>query len=480
MGEQFISREEPEDQEVSEQQVFGDYIIEKEIAKGGQGTVYQARKKEGNQESVALKISHKKIEKTKEQFARETAALMRLRDSHPNIVNIREMGIVSSTPFIALELVNGKNLEDILQNYKRIQFGSTQQFMPAKKIIDIMLQTTDALEHAHKQSILHGDLKPANILITEKDEVKITDFGLSQTETELRNSFSMSADAAGSLGYMSPQLQRGEKATPQDDIYALGVIFYYMLTNQLPRDNNFRLAPSKINQGLPKSIDSLYEQMIAANPQERCESAAAVKKALADIKRKLEISPVKEELVHTIDEAVCNLNEIGVGQDGIHQRIMQLFKELEYLPAGKFTTRLGTLIYFDENSIQIYKNARGYSLKINISQYSELEWEKRRRRNTFLNSILGPRLVSMPRGIKRYSYNGYRHGEINFELEDADEKQFFEKLTRLYFKCKPEITEYFQELLTVCNEIRNYLNGLAREVTQLASDGKSQQKQQSL
>jgi|GEM_PF-4451314 len=332
MGEVFLSRD-SEDDEADESETFGDYIIEEKLGSGGQGVVFKARK---DNESVALKIAAP----LSNGVDKEVAALKALKIQHPNIVSIKEAGVCQGNPFIALELVDGKNLEQILGGFKQIQFGSEEQFMPLSSSINIMSQLAGAVGYAHQKGVVHGDLKPANVLVTPDNKVKITDFGLSSVKSDLRNSFSTSSrEVTGSVRYMSPQRQRGEPLCPADDVYALGVIWYQILTNGLPIDNNFQLNPSDINKSLPKRVDKIYQRLIAAKPEERYQSAEALASELKGLSELLGKED-KPSLAIEQDNINEKLTDYCLGPNGLHRRLMALYEELRKLRPSAGSIRL--------------------------------------------------------------------------------------------------------------------------------------------
>jgi len=283
--EELFARHESEEEEEFEEQKFGNYTLEKKIGKGGQGTIFQAVKK-GSKEKVALKISNNKTKKSKKKFAQETEALNELNGNNPGVVKILETGIVKKTPFIALELVEGSNLENILNKYKNIKFGTYEQFMPEDYVINILVQSAEILKSAHEKGVIHGDVKPANILITKDDKIKIADFGLSKLNSEIKNSLSVSGEVAGTIQYMSPEIQGGSELCTHDDIYSFGILIYHLLTNRFPIDDRFSLNPSDINKKLNKKIDDIYQKCIAKT-EERYNSMTELIKKLNDTKKEI-------------------------------------------------------------------------------------------------------------------------------------------------------------------------------------------------
>ena len=257
------------------QKINDRYEIIRSIGEGGMANVYLARDiiLERN---VAIKILRGDLagdEKFVRRFQREALSASSL--SHPNIVEMYDVGEDNGTYYIVMEYVEGMTLKQLIK--KR---GS----LSLSEAIDIMLQITDGIKEAHDSYIIHRDLKPQNILIKENGEVKITDFGIAMAlnSTQLTQTNSV----IGSVHYLPPEQASGKGATIKSDIYSMGILFYELLTGKLPfkGDNAVEIAlkhmkndiPSvrEINDSIPQSVENIILKATAKNPKNRYESAA--------------------------------------------------------------------------------------------------------------------------------------------------------------------------------------------------------------
>ena len=204
---------------------FGDYVLEKEIGRGGMGIVYQATR-QSDELSVAIKMILKgdfATDADRQRFETEAQASAKL--DHPNIVPIYEIGEFQGRSFFCMKLIEGQSLSE------RLARGP----MPPARAARIMDQISDAISFAHQQGILHRDLKPSNVLLDEEGSAYIADFGLAK-ENHSRVSLTRSGAILGTPSYMSPEQaagQKGEVGVPSD-VYSLGAILYNMLTGRPP------------------------------------------------------------------------------------------------------------------------------------------------------------------------------------------------------------------------------------------------------
>lgn len=258
------------------------YVIKEIIGQGGMADVYLARDSILDR-NVAVKIlrSHLAEDDTYVQrFRREASAAATL--SHRNIVEIYDVGEEDGQYYIVMEYVPGMTLKELI--YKR---GA----LHLQEAVDVMLQLTSGVEEAHKHGIIHRDLKPQNILVTDSGILKIGDFGIATAQ-----SFSQVTESQtimGSLHYLAPEIIRGEKATRQSDIYALGIIFYELLRGQVPfnADTAVNIAikhmrediPSirDFNPTIPQSIENIIIRATAKNPEDRYQDVSDFNYALS-------------------------------------------------------------------------------------------------------------------------------------------------------------------------------------------------------
>ena len=200
----------------------GKYTISGEIGRGGMGVVYRAEDSRLKR-TVALKFLPPELgvyPEAKDRFLREAQAAAGL--SHPNICTIHEVDEAEGQPYIAMEYVEGLSLQ------QRVLKGPLEN----GKVVDIAVQVAWGLEAAHERGIIHRDIKSANIMLTEKGQAKIMDFGLAKMEGEVR--LTKEARTIGTIAYMSPEQAQGEDLDARTDIWSLGVVVYEMLTGQMP------------------------------------------------------------------------------------------------------------------------------------------------------------------------------------------------------------------------------------------------------
>jgi serine/threonine protein kinase/beta-lactam-binding protein with PASTA domain len=199
------------------------YTIMEHIGGGGMADVYRAHDKLLDR-SVAVKVLRSQFTNDEEfitRFRREAQAAARL--SHPNIVNIYDVGRDGETDYIVMEYISGETLKERIQREKSLSVEAS---------VRIALEIAEALEHAHQNNLIHCDIKPHNILITHTGRVKVTDFGIARAVTS--GTMTHTGTVLGSVHYFSPEQARGAAIGAKSDIYSLGVVLYEMLTGSLP------------------------------------------------------------------------------------------------------------------------------------------------------------------------------------------------------------------------------------------------------
>ena len=200
-------------------------IIEK-IGNGGMATVYKATDKVLKR-NVAVKILRDEFTTDDEFIKRfEVEAQSAARLTHPNIVSIYDVGVDGNLYYIVMELIQGKTLKEIIVKEK----GP----LPWKWSINVSIQIASALEMAHRNNIIHRDIKPHNIIITEDGVAKVTDFGIAKAVSN--STITAFGTTIGSVHYFSPEHARGGYTDAKSDIYSLGVVMYEMLTGKVPFD----------------------------------------------------------------------------------------------------------------------------------------------------------------------------------------------------------------------------------------------------
>lgn len=253
------------------------------IGTGGMGAVYKARQKELDR-VVALKILPPVMGDTPgfaERFSREAKALAKL--NHPGIVTIHEFGRADGLFYFLMEFVDGVNLRQLLAGGR----------VSPREALAIVPEICDALQFAHDHGIVHRDIKPANILLDRRGRVKIADFGLAKLVAQHESATDGSTDASaditlteagkrmGTPSYMAPeQSEHPGEVDHRADIYALGVVFYQMLTGELPQD---RITPPSRKVAMDVRLDEIVLRTLEKQPELRYQQARDVKTAMETI-----------------------------------------------------------------------------------------------------------------------------------------------------------------------------------------------------
>jgi eukaryotic-like serine/threonine-protein kinase len=255
--------------------VDGRYVLGESLGSGGMGEVYLAHD-EVLDRDVALKVLRSHYAGDEEfaaRFRREARSAASL--SHPNIVQVYDRGETGDgTSYIAMEYVPGGTLKEQIE--RRGPFGD-------RETAAVGAQIADALGAAHERGVIHRDIKPQNVLVTDSGDLKVTDFGLARAASAATSS--ASGTIFGTAGYISPEQALGEPVGPRSDLYSLGVILYEMLTGELPftADNSIAVCmkhvtepprpPKHLNPEISDGMDALVVNLLAKNPAGRYASA---------------------------------------------------------------------------------------------------------------------------------------------------------------------------------------------------------------
>lgn len=295
------------------------YEIIKSIGEGGMANVYLAYDTILDRR-VAIKVLRGDLsndEKFVRRFQREALSASSL--SHPNIVEMYDVGEDNGIYYIVMEYIEGKTLKQLIKKRGALTLSEA---------IDIMLQITDGISQAHDSYIIHRDLKPQNIMIKEDGTIKITDFGIAMAlnSTQLTQTNSV----MGSVHYLPPEQASGKGSTIRSDIYSMGILFYEILTGTLPfkGDNAVEIAlkqmrdeiPSvrKKNPAIPQSVENVILKATAKNPKNRYSDA---KEMHADLLTVLNDDRINEaKLVfkypeHEVDENTKTISTIKTKTD---------------------------------------------------------------------------------------------------------------------------------------------------------------------
>jgi len=255
-----------------EGKLYGDrYRLIKRIATGGMGEVWEA------QDEVILRLVAIKI--LKQQYMGDPDFVDRFRTeakhaamiNHDGIANVYDYGEDEGSAFLVMELVPGESLSSILEREKTL---------PAEQVISIIAQTALALDAAHREGLVHRDVKPGNLLITPDGHVKITDFGIARVANQV--SLTQTGQVMGTVQYLAPEQATGKAATAAGDVYSLGIVAYEALAGKRPfkGDTQMAIAMAQINEtppALPEGIDPrlvrLVMDCLAKKPDQRPHSA---------------------------------------------------------------------------------------------------------------------------------------------------------------------------------------------------------------
>jgi TonB family protein len=266
---------------------IGKYEILRELGRGAMGVVFKARDPLIGR-LVALKtiaLAASQSEDLRQRFFREAQAAGGLQ--HPNIVTVYEMGEEEGVPFIAMEYLEGENLDAVLASNSRI---------PLAQKLGYLVQVCRALSYAHQHGVVHRDIKPGNIVVTRDGTVKVVDFGIARM---MDSSKTQTGVLLGTLAYMSPQLVKGERADERSDIWAVGVVSYELFAGGLkPFDgeNHAALLMSivsdeprplaKLAADCPEELRAIVEKMLRKKTEERYQSFEELLRTLEPIWRR--------------------------------------------------------------------------------------------------------------------------------------------------------------------------------------------------
>lgn len=299
--------------ETTDGKTFGEFVIQEELGRGGMGVVYLANQKSLNRR-VALKVMASGLTLSKrhvERFRHEAMATAKLR--HPAIVGVHGLVEVDGTFALAMDYVAGRNLADILDDLRLANsdgqgvvigtLGIASHHSYVAECAMLVSQIASALAAAHHSQIVHRDLKPRNLMIDERQQVRLLDFGLAKSLDATRQSISMPGEINGTAHYMSPEqtLAKRVEIDHRSDIWSLGVILYELLTLKRPFDGKnlqqivygicFKEPPSpqRLNTKVPRDLETICQKALEKDPSNRYQTAVEFE---ADLQRFLRWEPI--------------------------------------------------------------------------------------------------------------------------------------------------------------------------------------------
>jgi len=264
-------------------EIGGRYRLTAPLGEGGMSTLWRAIDQQLDRE-VAVKILRPQYSADPgfaARFRQEARAVASL--AHPNIVSVYDYGTDPDgvTQYVVMQLVEGRDLAAILKDRGRISTDDAVQ---------VAIAVASALEAAHRRGIVHRDVKPGNILITDDGDVKVTDFGIARAVSEA--SMTVTGTTLGSVHYFSPEQARGDEVTGRSDVYALGIVLYEMLTGHRPFEGDSaagvalkRLTenparPMVAGQPLPAGLEAILRRALEREPEQRFPDAGSFAEAL--------------------------------------------------------------------------------------------------------------------------------------------------------------------------------------------------------
>ncbi len=322
------------------------------IAEGGMAVLYRGIQTSLNR-PVAIKVLKSALSDTpeaREMFEWESKIVARM--DHPHIIRVIDKGLTrDGMPYFVMDFIEGVTLKEALQ-----------KGMADRRKLRLIIQIAKALSYAHKNGIIHRDIKPGNILIDKEGNARVVDFGIARIfseDTELKQR-SEEGMTVGTLAYMAPEQHQGAEYTSElSDIYSLGVIIYLMFTEKLPKPGY--PAPSHFNPKIPKALDTIVMQCLADEPSQRPTAEQLIAKLLKSFKGAHLKKEQKQEAKATFQDPKEKF------------RLLDIIKETEYSTVSLYENR-------EDQSLMVLKK------RINdFSGYNEAELLSRLKHRNIIN-----------------------------------------------------------------------------------------------
>jgi eukaryotic-like serine/threonine-protein kinase len=321
------------------------YVLSDLLGSGGMAGVYLAHDKVLDRD-VALKVLNEQYVENEEfvkLFRREARSAAAL--NHPYVVPIYFWGrSEDGTYYMAMEYIPGGTLKDRVRR---------EGPLDPNTVAKLGSQVASALGFAHERGVIHRDIKPQNILLTEAGDAKVADFGIARAATATTTSSSNLI--LGTAGYMSPEQAKGEPVGPHSDLYSLGVVLYEVLTGELPYNaevpfalaiqhvNESPRSPRKANPGVPETLDALTLKLLAKNPKDRYASAVDLANDLERMRHGLpSVLAASEKTTEKMNTPLLPSPESQTRRTAVHPRLAPA----SINPRERRGVRLGRLLLF--------------------------------------------------------------------------------------------------------------------------------------
>ena len=299
----------------------GRYALGEMIGTGGMADVFIGDDTRLNRK-VAIKVLRRDLARDPSfvaRFRKEALAAGGL--NHSGIVSVYDSGEENNSPYIVMELITGESLRQLLQ----------KGFIPQARALEIVEGILQALEYSHKEGIVHRDIKPGNIMITDSGDIKVMDFGIARATDDIGATMTNTWNVVGTAQYLSPEQATGEMADGRSDLYSLGCLMYELLTGRPPftGDTPVSIAyqhvsspitpASQVKPGLSTDIDRMLEVVLSKDPNNRYQDASAM---LADLQRVIKGEPVttkiqkvfpRRKLISTLSAIIAGVVLVGAG-----------------------------------------------------------------------------------------------------------------------------------------------------------------------
>ncbi|MBN1831495.1 MAG: CHASE2 domain-containing protein [Deltaproteobacteria bacterium] len=270
----------------------GRYEVISELGQGAMGIVYKARDPKIDR-LLAIKtirfsdeFEETRLKEIKDRFYREARISGQL--SHPSIVAVYDVGEDYDLSYLVMEFLTGESLQ---------KYCKKENLLSLRRTLNILAQTADALDYAHRHEVIHRDVKPANIMLLENDKIKVTDFGIAKA---ISDSKTKSGIVLGTPNYMSPEQINGHELDGRSDIFSLGVVFFELLTGQLPFGGSslanlfYRItqgkhpSPRQFNPRVPTPVEQILDKSLEKTPDKRFQTAGELAKYLRILMEKMD------------------------------------------------------------------------------------------------------------------------------------------------------------------------------------------------